>query len=56
MVQNGTTALMQASDYGRLPVVEYLVQQGADIHMQSTVRNSISSMYYLDCLLFYYSC
>ena len=42
--------------HGRLPVVEYLVQQGAVIDMQDKVRNSISCMYYLDFLLFYYNC
>ena len=36
----GWTALMQASRYGHLPVVEYLVQQGADLHMQDKVRNN----------------
>ena len=39
MIQNLWTALMYASDRGHLPVVEYLVQQGADIHMQNKVRN-----------------
>ena len=56
MIQDGRTALMYASIYGHLPVVEHLVQQGAAIDVQNKVRNSISSMYYLDCLLFYYNC
>ena len=56
MIQDGRTGLMLASIYGRLSVVEYLVQQGAAIDIQNKVRNSISSMYYLGCLLFYYSC
>ena len=43
---------MFASMYGRLPVVEYLVEQGAVIDAQNEVRNSISSMYNLGCLLF----
>ena len=34
--------------YGHLPVVEYLLHQGADIHMQNKVRNNINSIYYLD--------
>ena len=52
MIQGGRTALMFASMYGRLPVVEYLVEQGAVIDAQNEVRNSISSMYNLGCLLF----
>ena len=56
VIQDGRTALMFASDNGHLPVVEYLVQQGADINVQDKVRNSMSSMYYLGCLLFYYNC
>ena len=43
MIQDGYTAVMYASDYGRLPVVQYLVEQGADINTQNEVRNSISS-------------
>ena len=39
MIQWGSTAFIHASDYGHLPVVEYLVQQGADINTQSEVRN-----------------
>ena len=56
MIQNGWTALMWASMYGHLSVVQYLVEQGADINTQDKVRNSISSMYYFDCLFFYYNC
>ena len=56
MIQDGITALMQASYKGHLPVVEYLVEQGADISTQDKVRNSINSIYYLGCLLFYYNC
>ena len=39
MIQNGTTAFMYASQYGHLPVVQYLVQQGADINTQENVMN-----------------
>ena len=39
MIQDGDTALIYASMYDHLPVVQYLVQQGADIHMQDKVRN-----------------
>ena len=56
VIQDGRTALMYASHYGHLPVVEYLLQQGAAVDVQNKVRNSISSMYYLDCILFYYNC
>ena len=38
MIQWGSTALMWASDNGHLPVVEYLVQQGADINLRRKVR------------------
>ena len=39
MIQGGNTALLEASDRGYLPVVQYLVQQGADINTQNKVRN-----------------
>ena len=39
VIQDGDTALIYASMYDHLPVVQYLVQQGADIHMQDKVRN-----------------
>ena len=39
MIQDGTTALMWASMKGHLPVVQYLIQQGADINTQDEVRN-----------------
>ena len=53
MIQEGRTGLMLASKYGHLPVLEYLVKQGAAIDTQDEVRNSISSMYYLGCLFFF---
>ena len=40
VIQDGDTALIRASYNGRLPVVEYLVQQGADINTQDKVRNN----------------
>ena len=39
VIQDGRTALMLASMYDHLRVVQYLIQQGADIHMQDKVRN-----------------
>ena len=39
MIQNSWTALMLASNNGYLPVVQYLVQQGAQINTQNNVRN-----------------
>ena len=39
MIQYGETALMRASRSGYLSVVQYLVQQGADINTQNKVRN-----------------
>ena len=47
MIQNLWTALICASYYGRLPVVQYLVQQGADIHMQNEVRNHNNNFWLL---------
>ena len=38
MIQYEQTALMYASINGHLPVLEYLVQQGADIHIHDKVR------------------
>ena len=55
-MQNGCTAVMHASQFGHLTIVQYLVEQGAAINAQDEVRNSISSMYYLGCLLCYYYC
>ena len=40
VIQDLWTALIVASMYGHLPVVEYLVQQGAAINIQSKVRNN----------------
>ena len=39
MIQDGTTAVMWASISGHFTIVEYLVQQGADINTQNEVRN-----------------
>lgn len=38
--QNGWTALMSAARNGHLTVAEFLVFRGADVHMQSEVRDS----------------
>ena len=40
MIQWGWTALMHASEYGHLLVVQYLVQEGAVIDTQDKVRNN----------------
>ena len=45
MIQDGKTALMLASTTGYHTVVEYLVQQGADIDTHDEVRNN--NDYYL---------
>ena len=50
VIQAGTTALMEASGFGRLSVVQYLVQQGAAIEIQNNVRNHNINF----CLLLYY--
>ena len=39
VIQDGWTVLVNASFKGHLPVVEYLVQQGAAINTQNEVRN-----------------
>ena len=40
VIQNRRTALVKASSNGHLPVVEYLVNEGADINIQDYVRNN----------------
>ena len=37
-MQGGDTAVMQAASCGHLPVVEYLVDRGADIDAKDDVR------------------
>ena len=44
MYQNGTTPLMHAAMEGRLPVVEYLVEKGADMEAKDDVSDAISLM------------
>ena len=44
MYQNGDTPLMLAVGEGHLPVVEYLVENGADIEAKNRVSDVISSM------------
>ena len=39
MIQEGKTALIIASEYSHLPVVQYLAQQSADINAQDEVSN-----------------
>ena len=39
MIQDGYTALLYACRYGYHTIVEYLVQQGAQVNMQDKVRN-----------------
>ena len=42
VIQYQYTAVMYASEYGHFHVIQYLVQQGADINKQNEVRNSIN--------------
>ena len=37
-MQSGDTAVMRAAESGHLPVVEYLVDRGADIEAKNSVR------------------
>ncbi len=39
VIQDGWTALINASFKGHLPIVQYLIQQGAAINTQNEVRN-----------------
>ena len=43
MYQLGTTPLMKAAMNGQLPVVEYLVERGADIEAKDNVSGVIIS-------------
>ena len=49
VIQNGWTALMQASRHSKRYVVEYLVQQGAATNVQDNVRHA--NYYFVDCIL-----
>ena len=42
MFQNGNTPLLNAAMYGYLPVVEYLVERGADMEAQDKVIDDVS--------------
>ena len=44
MHQNGRTPLMLAAESGRLPVVEYLMEKGANIEAKEDVSDVISLM------------
>ena len=44
MYQYGTTALLRAARNGHLPVVEYLVERGADMEAKDAVNDVISLM------------
>jgi ankyrin repeat protein len=37
-LQHGKTALIEASDYGRMKVIEMLVNGGADLNLMTDVR------------------
>ena len=41
MYQYGSTPLMSAARNGRLPVVEYLLERGADMEAKDSVSNVI---------------
>ena len=47
VIQKGYTALMYASEYGNLPVVQYLVNKGAVIDKQDKVRNHNNFLLYM---------
>ena len=51
MIQDEYTALILASMYGHLSVVEYLIQQGAAINTQDKEGIIIIVIYDLDCIL-----
>ena len=42
MYQNGDTPLILAAWYGHLPIVEYLVERGADMEAKSGVSDAIN--------------
>ena len=44
MLQHGNTPLMYAAGNGHLPVVEYLVEKGADMEAKNIVSDAISMM------------
>ena len=44
MDQNGYTPLIWAAEHGHLPVVEYLVERGADMEAKDFVSDVISLM------------
>ena len=44
MYQAGRTPLIYAAERGRLPVVEYLVERGADMEAKAFVSDAISLM------------
>ena len=41
MYQNGWTPLMNAAEKGHLPVVEYLLERGADMEAKDNVSDVI---------------
>ena len=44
MDQRGVTPLMLAADNGRLPVVEYLVEKGADMEAKDVYVSDVISL------------
>ena len=44
MYQDGDTPLLLAAENGHLPLVEYLVEKGADIEAKNNVSDVISWM------------
>ena len=44
MLQNGKTPLMEAAKNGHLPVLEYLMERGADMEAKDNVSDVISLM------------
>ena len=44
MYQDATTPLINAAEYGHLPVVEYLVERGADLEAKDGVSHVINNV------------
>ena len=56
MYQYGNAPLMIAAREGRLPVVEYLVEKGADMEAKSKVSDVVSLMWNHSYVTYVYTC
>ena len=54
MYQSGYTPLLLAADNGHLPVVEYLVERGANIEAKDKVSDVLSFIYSPSCVSYQY--